>query len=319
MKKIVLLLIGLLAVNAWAGEPLMLVKPGREIFVNFPSAILPDKAITVFLPEESVPLHQKYPVVYLLGVWPKDAPAAEAVLKQASRKAILVGLNVEESDLADPAKMVSFFSQELVPYIDSNYPTLDEPSFRVIGARGAAAVRVLGGLLARKQLFGRALIVNSGADTVSFAAADKKLRVLAAGSRAQMAALWKTLQGIKFAYGKQVALRIMPDASLFDVLNLDYLFAPEEELAVAEVGGNLSAKKLFIASTEKTEFSTWVKLRNAMRFDYIALDLRIAPPYLRWDAAAGVLQPIAGAGAGKVKISVAVDKAVFSTKLKLKK
>ncbi|MBO7238706.1 MAG: hypothetical protein J6U96_05490 [Elusimicrobiaceae bacterium] len=319
MKKIILLALCFASVCVWGAEPLMLVKPGREVFVNFPSAILPDKAVTVFLPEPAVPLHQKYPVVYLLGVWPKDAPLAQEILEKSDQKAILVGLNVEEADLADPAKIVQFFSQELVPYIDTNYLTKDEPAFRAIAAYGPSGTKTAAALLARKQLFGRALLVNSGEEAISFAGADKDLRVLAAGNRAELTVLWQTLQEMGLPYGSQVALQMSNKASLFANLNLEYLFAKGADLAVDKLEGEITPKTLFITPQEQARADFRVTLENGMRFDYIPLDLRIAPPYLNWNAGLGVLHPVPGASAGKVKISVFVDKEKFEGKIKLKK
>ena len=297
----------------------MLVNPGRETFVNFPSAILPDKAVTVFLPEPAVPLHQKYPVVYLLGVWPKDAKAAQEVLDRSAQKAILVGVNVEEADLKDVNKIVSFFTKELIPYIDTNYPTKDEPAERAIAAQGAAGTRVLSALLARKQLFARAFAANGGIQPVSFAGSDKKSRILATGSHAELNAIWQTLQEMGRVYGSQVALKIKEGASLLGDLNLDYLFAPAEELSVVKIEGEVKPKIIFITPEEKAVVEVRAVLRNGMQYDYIPQELHIAPPYLEWNATEGILHPIAGAMAGKVKISAFVDKLRFNAKIRLKK
>ena len=319
MKKFFLFVFCLLPLCTWSAEPLMLVKPGREVFVNFPSAILPDKTVTVFLPEPSVPLHQRYPVVYLLGVWPKDAQTVAQILNNTEQKAILVGLSVEESDLENPTKIVQFFSQELVPYIDTNYLTKDEPVFRAIAARGKAGAKVVSALLARRQLFARVLLVDSGEDAVSFAGVNKQIRFLAAAEQPELAVLWKTFQEMGLKYGVQVALQITNNATLLKNLNLDYLFADDKDLEVDKLTGDITPKTLFIASTEQAQLHVRAILTNGMKFDYIPLDLRIAPLYLTWDVATGILHPLPGAGAGKVKISVSVDKAAFVGKIKLKK
>jgi len=319
MKKLLLLIASLIPVSLWAAAPLMLVNPGRETFINFPSAILPDKAVTVFLPEPAVPLKQKYPVVYMLGVWPKDAPAVQQLLERSQQKAILVGLNVEETDLADISKIVNFFSYELVPYIDTNYPTIERPAARVIAAQGGTAAKVLAGLLARKHLFGGAFLANSGIKPVSFAGAEENLRVLACGSREELAVLWQTLQEMGFAYGPRAALRVTEQTDFFKELNLDYLFAETSALQVDKLEGKVNPNVLFISPDEKAQLDMQAVLKNGMRFDYIALDLRIAPPYLGWNAQTGQLRPVPGAMAGKVKITAFVDKLKCSTKLKLKK
>ena len=113
----------------------MLINPGRETFLNFPSAIMGnDKTVTVFLPEPAIPLHKRYPVVYLLGAIPKEAPLVQQCLDRSNQKAILVGINFTEQDLADTDKIAAFISRELVPYIDVNYMTKDEPAWRGVAA-----------------------------------------------------------------------------------------------------------------------------------------------------------------------------------------
>ena len=319
MKKFFFLLLALLPVGVWSAAPLMLVNPGRETFLNFPSAILPDKTVTVFLPEAAVPLKQKYPVVYMLGVWPKDAPVVQEVLDKSTQKAILVGLNVDEADLADSSKLVNFFSQELIPYIDTNYPTITEPSARAIAARGVAGTKVLAALLARKNLFGRAFVADSGLQPISFAGADKNLRVLASGPRAEVAVLWQTLSELGFSYGTRAAVLVRENANFLKELNLDYLFASAQDVEIDKIEGGVSPRMLFISPDQTAQLDVRVILNNGMSFDYIPLDLRLAPPYLSWDGVSGQLRPLPGATAGKVKITVFVDNLKFNTKIKLKK
>ncbi len=175
------------------------------------------------------------------------------------------------------------------------------------------------GLLKRKQLFGRAFIVNSGTKAFSFAGSDPKLRVLATGKQNELAVLWQTLQETGKMYGPDVALQIADTNSLFDKLNLDYLFAPAEELSVVKAQGEVQPSTLFITPDEKAYLKITAILKNGMRFDYITLNLHLIPPYLSWNPAEGTLSPIAGATVGKVKISTFVDKVKFNTKIKLKK
>lgn len=297
----------------------MLVKPSREIFVNFPSAILPDKAVSVFLPEPAVPLHAQYPVVYLLGAVPTDKDAAQALLGRSTQKAILVGLNVTDAELADTSKIVQFFSRELIPYIATNYPTLDQPAFRVIAAKGDAGAKVLAALTARKNLFNSAVILNSSTPDVSPSGHGNALRMIAAGTQAE-AAIWAGyLEQKGFHYGPGFITRITASTSLFDVLDLDYLFADAEELEVAKLEGNVTPKTISIAQNEpaRASFTAW--LGNGMHFDFVPSTLRLAPPYVTWDPSQGTLTPIAGATVGTVKISAVVDKIEFHGKIKLKK
>lgn len=319
MKKWIFLLACLMSLPAWCAEPLMLLNPGRETFLNFPSSVLPDKTITVFLPEATVPLHGKYPVVYLVGAGPKDAPAVQELLNKANHKAILVGINTTEEDLKNPETVTAFIAHELVPYIETNYVTLAESSSRAVAVSGAQGMKLLSSLLAKKELFARAFVLNGGEDAVSLAGASADLRLLGAGTRAELTVLWQTLQDTGRIYGPQAALQITDKTDLIGQLNLDYLFAPQADVKLVKLFGQLQPKNVFAASNATVTFTMQAQLANAMKFDYIPLSLHMSPPYLDWNAAQGVLRPIAGAAAGKVKISVVVDNIDFTAKLKLKK
>ena len=297
----------------------MLVKPSREIFVNFPSAVLPDKAVSVFLPEPAIPLHQKYPVVYILGAVPTDAPQAQAVLDRSEQKALLVGLNVEEIDLSNPEKMVYFFQRELIPYIDTNYLTKDEPQFRVVAVQGAAGAKVAVALL-NKHLVQGAVILNGG-NSVAFLTEQKpNVRVLLAGKQAELAAWSNYLQeGKKLVYGAGFVAQLTEAKSIFDVLNLDYLFAPAGEVELVKLSGTIIPNTISISASQAATLQISALLANGMYFDFIPLTLKQSPPFLNWDGASAKLTVLSGATAGKVKISTFVDNTLFTGVIRLKK
>ena len=320
MKKIVTFLVCLLPLFAFCGEPLMLIKPSREIFVNFPSAVLPDKAVSVFLPEPSIPLHQKYPVVYMLGVVPTDFAQAQNVLAKAGQKAIIVGINVTEEDLAATDKISRFFSQELVPYIDSNYLTKDQPAERVLAVKGAAGEKAAGVLVTQKKLMNRVVVLHGGENAPAWKSLPAQSRILVAGNQAEVAAWSQYLQeNQKQVYGPGFVTRLTTENSLFDVLDLDYLFAPAEELELVKLTGTITPSSVSISTKEKAELKISALLVNGTRFDFVPVALKMAPPFLEWNSASGVLIPLPGATAGKVKISTIVDNTPFTGVLKLKK
>lgn len=319
MKKLFLFLGCFLTGVAFAAEPLMLIKPSREVFVNFPSAILPDKAVTVFLPEPSVPLTGKYPVVYILGAVPTDAPAAQEVLARAEKKAILVGLNVEDADMQDPARIVTFFTRELIPYIDTNYPTLSQPAYRMIAANGAQGAKVAAALLGRKKLFGGAAILHSGEQVPALSGMADTGRLLASGTRAEMAAWTAQLQEQGFVFGPGFLTRFTDKSSIFDMLDLDYLFAAPADLEVVKLNGEITPHALYATPKAHATLAVEAELANAMKADVVPLQLKMSPPYLEWEAATGHLEPLPGARPGKVKITLFVDKVTYKGKIKLKK
>lgn len=319
MKKILFLLVVFLSLPAFCGEPLMLINPSRETFINFPSAVLDmDKTVTVFLPEKTVPLKGRYPVVYLLGAIPKDAPAAEALLAASQRKALLVGVNFEESDYAHLDKIVRFMTRELIPYINVNYSVFDDPSSRAVVSGGEAAAKVTAALLAQKDLFGRAVILNGGEPPASLDASAESLRVILAGERPQVFAWQQVFERKGLAYGPEFVTKLGV-SRLLEAVNLDYLFAPSEELILKKLRGDLFPRVLVIGGEETVSLSVSAVLANAMTFDYLPSLLKISPMYLDWNGKDGILSVIPGALPGKVKISVLAGKTGFSGKIKLKK
>lgn len=320
MKKLFLLAALLLPTLAFCGEPLMLINPGRETFLNFPSAIMGnDKTVTVFLPEPAIPLHKRYPVVYLLGAIPKEAPLVQQCLDRSNQKAILVGINFTEQDLADTDKIAAFISRELVPYIDVNYMTKDEPAWRGVAALGPTGAKALAALLAKKELFTKAVILNGGTEPVSLAGADASLRTLIAGEQAQAAVWQQTLQDMNLHYGPDFVTVLGNFATLPEAVDLDYLFAPADELQVEKLKSQVEPDVLYLTEDVVARLSVKATLNNGRQFDYIPLSLRLSPPYLNWNAAEGTLSLISGAAAGKVKISASVDKKQFKDKIRLKK
>ncbi len=320
MKKFFILLVLLLPVWAFCEEPYMVIHPGREIFLNFPSAIIDNqKTVTVFLPEPAVPLRQKYPVIYLLGVGPLEAPAAKKCVEAAQHKALLVGVDFTEQELADTEKITAFISRELVPYIDTNYPTTDDPASRGVAASAEAGAKALSALLAKKHLFTRAALLNGGTEPVSLAGADPDLRFLLAGKQAQAVVWQETLEDMNKTYGPDFVTVLGEQTNILDVLDLDYLLAPSEELTVKKLKSSLTPEHLSVEAQEPAKLSVKAQLNNGRVYDYIPLVLRLSPPYLNWNPSDGQLLPISGAAAGKVKISAFVDNKKFQTKIKLKK
>lgn len=319
MKKILFLFAAFLSLPAFCGEPLMLINPSRETFIHFPSAALnSEKTVTVFLPERAVPLKERYPVVYLLGAGPKDARAAEALLAASRRKALLVGVNFEENDYADLDKIVRFMTRELIPYINVNYSVFDDPSSRAVVSGGAASAAAAAALLAQKNLFARAVILNGGEKPLSLEGAAESLRVLLAGERPQVFAWQQVLERKGLAYGPGFVTKL-GERGLLEAVNLDYLFAPSQELALKKLRGSLFPRVLTLSGGEDASLSLSAELADSVTFDYLPSAPKISPMYLDWNGKNGTLSVISGAQPGKVKISVSAAKTGFLGKIKLKK
>lgn len=323
MKKLLFLtVLFLLGFSAFAAEsePLLLINPSRETFIHFPTAVLEQApTVTVFLPEPAVPLRGRYPVVYLLGVGPQAAQAAQQALARAQHKAILVGVQTEEKAWNDPQKISTFFGRELLPYIELNYPTIDHPTARGVAAQGAAYSKALAALLQRKDTFARAAVLDGGETPVSLAGASAQLRMWVGGTRAQAVVWQQTLLEQGSSYGPGFVLSLAEGQTLPGALDLDYLFAPAAELKVKKLRGEVFPEAVSLSAQERATLALHAQLSGGKQFDYVPLTLKLSPMYLQWDVATGTLHPLSGAQPGKVKISAQVDKAVFKDKIKLKK
>lgn len=297
----------------------MIINPGRETFVHFPSAVLGNKyTMSVFLPENAVPLSRYYPVVYLLGAGPKQAREAQAFLE--TNKAVVVGINFEEADYNDGAKIVQFISRELVPYIDTNYLTLTRPENRVIAARGKGAAVVAMELFAKPNLFGGLSLASVADAAEHIKLPSSSARVFVTGTQAELAHAQQKLEAAGLSYGTGFALAYADrTAGWFDALPLDYFFAPADKAVLRRLSARTDASSLRLESDDTVSLSVTAVLKNGRKFAYVPVSLRVSPPYLDWDEARGELSVLPGAEAGTVKIRGGVDKTEFTAKIKLKK
>ncbi len=322
MKKFYILFICIFMTSpAFAQEEeIMIIHPGRETFIHFPSAVLGNQyTLTVFLPEKAIPLSKRYPVVYLLGAGPQQAQEAQRFLEK--NKVLVVGINFKESDYQNRTKIVEFISRELVPYIDTNYLTFTDPSQRIIAARGKGAAITAIELLSKPNLFGGMALASSADALASFQLpAAGRVRVFVTGRQAELAFAQEKLEQAGLTYGPDFALAYAASsADIFDGLDWEYLSAPAEKVTLRRLKATIDSRRLLL---DKADTATlWIKayLTNGRSFDYIPVSLRISPPYLDWNAKQGEIRPLAGAEPGTVQIRGGVDKIGFRVKIKLKK
>ena len=298
----------------------MIINPGRETFIHFPSSVLGNKyTLTVFLPEEAVPLSRRYPVVYLLGAGPQQAQQAKQFLEQY--RALVVGVNFQEEDYQNKAKIVEFISRELMPYIDTNYLTFTDPSQRTIAARGKSAALTALELFAKPNLFGRLALAFPADAMEQFKLPPSGApRVYVTGTQAELAHAQQKLEEAGLAYGANFALSYAKlSAGLFEGVDYDYLSAPDKKAALKRLKGRLNTRVLPLESKTPVRLTVVARLQNGRDYAYVPVSLRVSPPYFDWNPARGELTLRAGAEAGKAKISGGVDKMDFSVKIKLKK
>lgn len=297
----------------------MIIKRGRETFVHFPSAELGNRhTLTVFLPEPFVPLKGRYPLVVLLGAGPRHAQEAAAYMEK--NKAVVAAVDFDEADYALREKIIRFISRELLPYLQTNYPVLAGEENCVIAAQGEQAARTALELLSKRGLFKGAALASAGNAWENVSLPAKPLRIFVTGTQAELAQAQQALEKAGLAYGTGFAMEYTSAAMpLFGALRTDYLFAPEEDLALVRLQAAVSAKELARESSDTVSLRILARLKNGITADYIPPVLRISPLYLKWNPQAGTLRALAGADAGAVKISSVVDKPSFSVKIRLKK
>ena len=112
---------------------------------------------------------------------------------------------------------------------------------------------------------------------------------------------------------------VKQDQAWFDAVDTEYLWAPVKQVTIKYVKADVSRKTISLAQKETVALRVWAVLNNEGLFHYVPPMLRISPPFLFWEPEQGVLRPVSGASAGKIKISNVVDKPAFTVKIKLKK
>ena len=318
MKKLFFLLACLLLAGVGAAEESrLIINPGRETFVHFPSEIMGAKyTLTVFLPEEFVPLSKRYPVVYLFGPGPKQAAAGHALA--AKEQVLAVAINFEEEDYKDTDKIVRFLSRELVPYIDTNYLTLASPNRRVLSVQGEQAARVAKELFYQPNLFGALALFSPGEEAANWKDLPPAARVFAAGNQSELAHIQSSLEKLNKTYGRDFALLYGgAEKEWFSALPIRYLLASPDKASLKRLKVSVPAVQLVPGVSVPLRVKALLK--GGFGFDYVPSAVRMSPPYLEWNADTGTLKILPGAEAGSVKIQGGVDKITFSTKITLKK
>lgn len=319
MKKIIffgLFLISTLALFAQE-ESRLIINPGRETFVHFPSTTLGNHyTVTFFLPEARVPLQKSYPVVVMLGITPQQAQQVADF--QQNNKVLVVGIDFKEKDYEQQAdQIVQFLSRELLPYVDTNYWTQTGPEHRILVAMGKNASRIALRTVQNPQLYG-GLCLISPADVWKNTILPP-VRTLLMGTQSELALAQTFFESAGKVYGPDFALRYISEREDWSALNTAYLWAPVADVKLVKLEADVSARKMRLDNSQPVSLRVWALLNNGDLFHYVPLRLRFSPPYLNWNPFSGTLRPVAGAVAGTVRVRPDVDKPPFSVKISLKK
>ena len=325
MKKLFLLLsIACCSWSAWAQaqteESRLFIRPFRETFVNFPTSVLGTGVrLTVFLPEEKIPLSKQYPLVVFVGLPRNEVEVGESFAQK--NEVIFAIVSWEDwatSAVRQPDKLDEFMRRELLPHLETNYPVIDEENARTLVVHGGETEGALLAL-AHPGTFGKAVFFSpkkfqSAGDFPSVK------RIYLEGTPAQLAVAQRTLETAGFEYGPGFALRrIADEENPINRIDMDYLNAPAEQVKIKRLEAFTQLSKLPAQGDESTGLRVVAWLQNGRWFEYVPQQVRFSPPYLAWDALQGTITVLSGAQPGSVKIGSIVDKPKFSTKIKLKK
>lgn len=327
MKKLFLLLIVLgMGLNIFAqthtNESRMFIHPFKEVFVNFPTETLGSGVrLTIFLPEEKIPLSKNYPLVLFMGLPRTELEAGQSFAQK--NQVILAIVSWEEwakESLLQPQHVSQFIRQELMPYLETNYPVLPGEEFRTVAARGTKDTAAVLEVLKQPGIFGKIALMNPAPWPRLPLSISADMRFYIKGSHLQLFQAQQALESAGLSYGTGFAMRLnKPDENGLEALDYPYLTAPANQVFVKKLEAFTQADALPVGLSSQTGFRVVAWLENGYWFEYIPQEVRFSPPYLAWEPQWGIIKVIPGAAAGTVKIHEAVDKTPFSAKIKLKK
>ncbi|WP_428075770.1 hypothetical protein [Candidatus Avelusimicrobium luingense] len=300
-------------------ESLLFIHPGRETMVNFPSESLGNTyTVSFFLPEDSVPLKQNYPVIVALGLVPKE-DASFVAAYQKGNPAIVVGINFTEQDYTQKAdKIVRFLSDEILPYTDANYLTKNGPENRILAVQGPNAAKIALRVAQNPNLFGAVALIHPG--NVWENVPVPSVRILGVGTQEELARAQQVLEQNGKIYGPDFALRYDDTTSFWlNPVNTQYLWASQAQVQLKTLKADVLFNHISLSAPKDIPLRVWAVLADNSLFHYVPVSVRISPPFLAWDPMQGVFRVLAGAEPGKVKIYQSVDKNPFSVKIRLKK
>ena len=296
----------------------MFVAPGRETFFNFPSETIGNQyTLTVFLPTEVAPISHHYPVVYFIGLDRSDRNAFQNFARE--NKVFLVGLSIPEQEFTElQEKLPAFIEQELVPYIDTNYSTVADPSARVLAVRGELAAAIALDIVKRGG-FG-SLSLQSPGNALTKMKTNIFARTFVMGTQEELAVASRAFEQVGARYGIDYALDYLPlESGWLTALNSTYFSASAASLGVKKVLIKTGVKELPSLPGKSVSLQVYTILENGLKTVYIPQIVHTSPPYLDWKPELGMLRVRAGAEPGSIKIGIDVDNVGKFSKIMLKK
>jgi len=287
------------------------VKEGEEVLQKFPSVYLKnDITVTVIFPQGYTQESGGYASVYVIGHQKVNKEQIKKSFhgQNGAQNALIAAVAL--SGYEETAALANFITKELLPYFEMNYGADPNPQKRVIAASGGEAAQVLEMLESHGGYFKTAALLmqdNMAMPHVKNLSAG--VRIWAAGRAGNMARLQFVLEDAGLKYPDDFAFKIfstVKDELLWGELNFSYLFNKESVTPLKSTVFYKGAGRASLA--DLTPLSVWldIKTKAGYKINYVPRELRIAPPFFVWDAAAAELTPLYGAEQGNIKISASV-------------
>ncbi len=297
-------------------------KNSEEVLTNFPSSVLGrDVRISIVFPE-GYEDGDNYKAVYLFAnrnfnhntiadlFYAKNSPAKDTVF-----------ISFVAHGEIPQNKITDFLARDIVPYFETNYKMADGPESRIIAAQGDIALNILESFGTLNNYFkNAALFLHNTTPLFDIKGQlPKDIRIWMAGNLSNMARMQAVLEKAGLKPFKNFAFNfaeLKKDELFYKDINFDYLYAKNPS-KIKKARAVFSKKEL--SSTADDFSSFWLSV-NAQDYEavYIPQTLKIAPPFLSWDAQTARLTPIFGATSGRVKISADIPfYGNFKTTLKI--
>ena len=326
MKKIILFLVfSFLLIDVYASTPTkesrLFVHPFREVFVNLPSETLGlGVRLTIFLPEEKIPLMKQYPLAIWVGL-PQDRLAAGEQIAQ-KYQLVLAVVSWETwagNQVQDPHAVETFLHRELMPYLETNYSVLPGGENRILIGQGEKGAQAVLPLLKHPDWLGKIALVSPGTFDLLPTVSVKNIRFFIRGNQQELAHAQRILESAGISYGIGFAMRYdKAEVSALEAVDWTYLTAATSQLQLKRLEAAVQKSFLAVHQQDESGLRVWAKLHNGEWFDVVPTALRFSPPYLNWDPVSGLIKVVPGAAPGAVKVNGVVDNKRFSLKMKLK-
>jgi hypothetical protein len=285
------------------------VKDGEEVITRFPSKHLKGNIkINVILPDGYEQNNGRYDAVYIISKESFDKNRAKNLFSNSRAFSNLIFISININGIDYSGRLYPFLTEEILPFIDLNYKTKTDAQSRIIAASEGVAAEALGFFADENGYFLKLALLFQGATPMPQFHVNPSggVSIFAAGTFGNMARIQTMLEekGLKFI--ENFAYKILEsndEQILWQEINFDFLLSGIKDRKAVSLKFYTSSDSLSIERLDTVDMRLDIKTSGGYRINYIPKNLKIAPPFLNWEADKGELNIIPGATPSKVKIS----------------